>query len=370
MKKNHFISIGLIGLSLFLISWGGTGHYKINTAAGLSFNSEMEQFNGWVSILAAHASDADYRKSDDPTEGPKHYIDIDNYNEFNTQGRIPQTLDSVIAIHGSSFVYGNGILPWATLAAFDSLESCFERRDWDKAVLFASDLGHYVADGHMPLHITKNYDGQYTGNNGIHSRYESTMVNAYISQFTYEGSDATEIQDVRQYVFNYLYTNTGFVSAVIDADDNAKSINSSTSSTEYKMALWDQTKDFTIPLFSNASHALAELIYTAWLKAGSPLMITDAVFTRAHDNGFRLEEVAPNPIRNSTRIHYTLTQASDIQILVVSLSGQLIEMLEQGHKENGSYTIEWQPTDLQSGVYYIVLKSGQYADIKKVVVAR
>lgn len=120
----------------------------------------MSQFNVWVSLLAEHASDADIRKAWDPTEGPKHYIDIDNYPEFLNTGHIPTTLDSVIALHGNDFVYDNGILPWATLTTFDSLQACFEREDWDNAVLFAADLGHYIADGHMPMHITRNYNGQ------------------------------------------------------------------------------------------------------------------------------------------------------------------------------------------------------------------
>ncbi len=176
MKKyirNSFI----IALSLILMSWGYTGHEKISHEASLSFNQQMSEFNAWTDFLAAHASDADERKAWDPTEGPKHYIDIDNYQQFIDNGTIPQTLDSVISIYGYSFVYDQGILPWTTLIAFDSLRACFERLDWTKAKFFAADLGHYVADGHMPLHITRNYNGQYSGNNGIHSRYESTMIN-------------------------------------------------------------------------------------------------------------------------------------------------------------------------------------------------
>ncbi len=367
MKKQFFTILGLISLSIILVSWGSTGHYKINMASGLSFNSDMVQFNAWLSILASHASDADYRKSDDPNESVKHYIDIDNYNEFNTDGSIPQTLVEAIAIHGTSFVYGNGILPWATIAAFDSLESCFKRQDMDKAVLFAADLGHYVADGHMPLHITRNYDGQYTGNTGIHSRYESTMINAYISEIIYEGRETVEIQDVNQYIFNYLYTNYSFVSEVLTADDYAKSVNSNIYSTEYKQALWDQTKEFTIPLFSNASHALSELIYTAWVHA-NPSIFTNLEYTMGAESSFRLEQIAPNPIHNSTQIKFNITQKCDVLLQVLNSSGQLITTLAEGQKERGSYSIEWKPLHLPSGIYYVMLKSGELADIKKVVV--
>lgn len=368
MNKRIFTIIGLIGLSSILISWGGAGHYKINQAAGLSFNSEMDQFNAWVSILASHASDADYRKSDDPTEGHKHYIDIDNYSEFLAEGKIAQSMEEVIAIHGASFVDNNGILPWATLATFDSLENCFRRRDWDKAVLFAADLGHYVGDGHMPLHLTRNYDGQYTGNSGIHSRYESTMINAYISQFIYDGKETIEIQDVNQYIFDYIYESYTTVESVIDADDYAKSVNSSTSSTEYKQALWSATKGFTIPLFSNASHALSELIYTAWVHAGSPLIYTNYVHTLEGVSTFKLENISPNPIKTSAQIKFQLTKNCDVQLQVLNSNGQLISTLVEGQKERGDYNFEWKPAQLPSGIYFIILKSGEFADIKRVVV--
>jgi len=367
LKNRFFAIIGLIGLSFVLISWGGTGHRKISQASGLSFNIEMAQFNTWIVFLTSHASDADYRKSSDPTEGVKHYIDIDNYNEFIITGRIPQTLDSAVAIYGASFVNYNGVLPWATITTFDSLKSCFERRDWDKAMFFAADLGHYVADGHMPLHITKNYDGRDSGNSGIHSRYESTMINAYISQFIYEGQETVEIQDVNKYIFDYLYSSYVFVDSVLLADDDAKKVNSNTYSTEYKQALWNETKGFTIPLFSNASHAISELIYTAWLQAGSPLIVTNHVFDHEAERTFSLEQIAPNPIRNSTQITFNLTQKCDVLLQILSPTGQLITTLAQGQKEKGSYSIVWKPRNLQSGIYYVRLMSGQYTDIKKVV---
>jgi hypothetical protein len=272
--KNLIVKTAVPLIALILISWGSTGHYKINTAASLSYNAQMSQFTYWTTTLADHASDADIRKNTDPTEAPKHYIDIDSYSEFVLQGKIPQTLDSVILLHGSTFVYNNGILPWATLICFDSLRNCFARHDWSKAVLFASDLGHYVADGHMPLHITENYDGQLSGNSGIHSRYESTMINAYIGQINYAGMDISVIPNVNQYIFSYLYSNYIYVDSVLAADNYAKSVSGgSTTSTAYKTALWGETKGFTIPLFRNASHALTELIYTAWVLAGSPAMV-------------------------------------------------------------------------------------------------
>ena len=368
MKKTLYTLFGFIVLALIFISWGSTGHYKINSSASLSFPQEMNQFNSWTTTLANHAADADNRKSSDPSESPKHYIDIDNYPEFNNTGTIPQTLSGAIAAHGSSFVYDNGILPWATKTAYDSLKSCFQRLNWDKAVLFASDLGHYVADGHMPLHITRNYNGQYTGNDGIHSRYESTMINSYISQITYAGENINIILDVNQYIFNYVYLNNSYVSSVIAADNYAKNISSNTSSTEYKTALWNSSKDFTILLFKNASHALAELIYTAWVNAGSPSMTAvTGIENPVSNKTIKLNQNFPNPCADETTISYEVYESAQILIQVTDISGNIVETLLNEHKTPGVYSFNWATYNLPNSIFYLILNTGKEKQIIKVL---
>jgi len=326
----------------------------------------MQDFQSWVGFLSNHASDADYRKSSDPTEGPKHYIDIDNYSEFLTDGRIPQTLDSVLTIYGYSFVEGNGFLPWATKASFDSLRNCLQRRNFTRAQVFAADLGHYVADGHMPMHITKNYDGQLTGNNGIHSRYESTMIGTYISQIIYAGEDIAEISDVNQYIFDYLYTNYIYVDSVLLADTYAKTFGG-TSSTAYKTALWDKTKSFTIPLFKNASHALAELIYTAWVQAGSPSLINTAAPDPMALKIAVLDQNTPNPFTSKSFISYTLNESTNVVIQVRNIEGTIIATLVNDTLSEGRHTCEWIPENVPAGLYYLVLNTGKFTQVKKMV---
>jgi len=366
LKKYFFTSVVILAISLVLVSWGGVGHSKISEASSLSFNQLMQQFQSWVAFLRDHASDADFRKDTDPTEGPKHYIDIDNYSEFIATGRIPQTFDSAIAIHGNAFVIDNGILPWATKASFDSLRNCMQRHDFAKAKIFAADLGHYVADGHMPLHITRNYNGQYTGNTGIHSRYESTMINGYISQIIYTGEDAVVINDVNQYIFDYLYSNYIYVDSVIAADNYAKSQNTNYSSTIYKSALWQKSKSFTIPLFKKASNALADLIYTAWLQAGSPSLVTGISDQDAISNAV-LEQNMPNPFNFSSRINYTLKEHTPVLLQVRDGNGNVVSTLINESLPEGIYTYNWIPGDVPAGMYYITLNTGKHVQIKKMV---
>lgn len=330
----------------------------------------MDQFHAWTNTLASHASDADIRKSSDPSEGPKHYINIDSYPGFLSTKRIPQTLDSVITLYGYNFVNDAGYLPWATKTAFDSLKNCILRLNWAKAVLFASDLGHYIADGHMPLHLTKNYDGQYSNNSGIHSRYETTMIGEFISQITYSGDSIQEVLNVNQYIFNYIYENYVFVDSVLLADTYAKTISSNTATTAYKQALWERTKQFTIPLFKKASHSLAELIYTAWIQAGSPIMTPIMVFSSLSKPAVILEQNYPNPFKETTQIKFFLNENSEILLQIRDVSGKTINTLFSGTLGKGNHTIEWDSQHFRSGVYYTILTTGATVRLKKMILLK
>ncbi len=369
MIKRFLSGFLLISAAVLLISWGSSGHYKISNNVALSFFQQMAQFSAWPQYLADHASDADDRKDTDPTEAPKHYIDIDMYASFNTTGRIPQTWDSVVAQNGSSWVINQGILPWATLITYDSLRNAFLHYNWTKAMLFAADLGHYVADGHMPLHITKNYDGQNTGNDGIHSRYESTMIYGYNSQIVYTGDTVRVIPNVNKYVFNYLYKNYQYIDSILAADDYAYSLSSNYSSSTYKAALWNKTRNLTILMFKNASHALAELIYNAWVEAGSPPVGSTGIAEPKDGKISGLKGVYPNPVHTNSIIQYSVESShKSVKIFLVDYSGQLQSVLFDGSPDAGSYELNWTADGLPKGVYFCVMQSGDYLTVKRIVV--
>ena len=327
------IPVALLMGWLVLSSWGYKGHEIIGENFALSMNDEMNQFESWVPVLANHSGDADKRKSWDSSEGIKHYIDIDNYPEFLENGKIAQDINELIATHGRDFVSKQGILPWATVRAYDTLVVCFEKKDFDRAALIAADLSHYVGDGHMPLHITANYDGQLSGNDGIHSRYESAMISSHENELVYEGSPVTKIDNVEQYVFNYIYESHSFMDSILHADDYARSATASTKSTAYTDTLWARTRDLTISQFQKSSHALAALIYTAWLEAGAPSF---------NDHTFSEELIAFKTMLNAVyyrdsvlMVEFGLNEPSEISCDVLETSGKKIISKEVGHFGKG-----------------------------------
>jgi len=368
IKKILITIISLSGLIIFS-GWGTVGHRKINQHAPASFPHSMEFLRAsWTILLPAHGSDADKRKAWDPDEEVKHYIDIDNYPEFLLNGKIPQTYDSIVALHGESFVLDQGTLPWATLIAFDSLKNCFQRMDWNKAGLFAADLGHYIADGHQPLHLTRNYNGQYSGQDEIHSRYESKMIGTYQNEIVYQDDSAFhQIQDVRGYVFSYIYYNYQDLDSLLFADSTAYANAGYSYSSQYYSMLWDSTKSFTIDLFKRASYSLAGLIYTAWVQAGSPVMPANAIDELSSAGSFNLQNF-PNPFSRETTIHFFIKHPNSTVLLqIYNITGTLLTTLKDDKPGQGVNEIKWDATGYKPGIYYIRLKTDDEIETIKAV---
>ena len=258
MIKKNLSKIVLLLISLVLVGWGSVGHRIINHNSTLSFPNQLNFLLFWADSLAAHGSDADIRKGWDPDEAPKHYLDIDNYPQFVSTGRISHSFDSLVLQYGYTFVLDQGILPWAIMQTVDSLKLSFMQNNWQKAMLIASDLGHYLGDSHIPLHLTRNYNGQYTGQYGIHSRYESNMIGTYQQQIIYSGDTVSYVSNISDFVFDMIYTNYKYVDSVLQADITARNYAGGTNSSVYYQKLWELTKGYTVRLFKNASYDLAD----------------------------------------------------------------------------------------------------------------
>lgn len=357
----------LLALGVLLSSWGRDGHQVISSNAVFSFSPDAGQFLTWADYLVGHSSDADSRRSSDPSESPRHFIDIDNYPEFVASGKIPVSYSAVVQTYGEAFVVKQGILPWATLATYDSLKNCFERMDWAKAAFFAADLGHYVADGYMPLHITANYDGQLTGNKGIHSRYESGMVRKYKAQINCQVKPATLINDPESYIFGYLYQNYPLADSILAADSYAANLAGNTNSEKYTDLLWEKTAGITTRLFSGASFSFASLFYTAWVEAGSPKMPVQTQ-TKTSDQNPDILRVSYNGwFKSSINVSYSISSETKVNISVYGRSGILSEVITDGVQNPGEYSLKWKPNKQARGIWFIVFRSEEDYQVKKVV---
>lgn len=69
----------------------------------------------------------------------------------------------------------HGILPYNLYYSYQNLIRAFAERDEARILRLSADIGHYIGDAHVPLHTTRNYNGQLSGQDGIHAFWESRL---------------------------------------------------------------------------------------------------------------------------------------------------------------------------------------------------
>lgn len=356
-------------------SWGSNTHKFINKNSVMHLPPTMQRFIDSVAYLEKHSTDPDTRRNNNDTafysEQYRHYIDIDDYPNFK---QLPKNLQTVIQTYGWKRVKENGVVFWATQWVMDSLTAQLKRNDWVNAFQTAADLGHYVADAHQPLHVAMNYNGQLSGNYGIHSRYETTMMNANLASIIVTKDSVHYISDPASYIFDYLIDANAYVDSVIAADRFAappSGYNGSGSlPADYYTKLWTASQGYTTELVKKSTVALANLWYTAYVNAG--LLSTTAVRKESFlkPKNFNLRQNFPNPFNPTTQIEFDIAAPARTTLEIYSVDGKLVTTLVNAVLDAGSFSVEWDARTVPSGLYFYRLTAGGNTMTKKLVIVK
>lgn len=155
--------------------WGFYGHRTINEHAVYLLPPEMIVFyKQHVAFLAEHSVDPDKRRYALAEEGPRHYLDLDHYGTY-PYAALPRDRDSAVAKFSEDSLMAHGIVPWWVQVMLQRLTRAFKEKNQPKVLKLSAEIGHYIADAHVPLHASHNHNGQYTGQHGIHGFWESRV---------------------------------------------------------------------------------------------------------------------------------------------------------------------------------------------------
>ena len=155
--------------------WGFFAHQKINYYAVFLLPPEMMVlYKPNIEFLTEHAVDPDKRRYAVAEEGARHYIDIDHYGNYPFDS-LPRKWEDALAKFSEDTILANGIVPWWVQIMQRRLVNAFKEKDQVKILKLSAELGHYIADAHVPLHASSNHNGQLTGQQGIHGFWESRI---------------------------------------------------------------------------------------------------------------------------------------------------------------------------------------------------
>jgi len=137
-----------------------------------------------IEYIERAAVNPDRRRFSVVDEAPRHYIDLDHYGD-SAWHKMPRFWNDAVIQYTEDTLKAYGILPWHINRVYYQLRDAFMIRDPEKILRLSAELGHYIADANVPLHTTENYNGQRTGQNGIHAFWESRLPELFSDNYDF-----------------------------------------------------------------------------------------------------------------------------------------------------------------------------------------
>jgi hypothetical protein len=164
-------------------SWGFFAHHQISRLAVFTLPEAMAGFyKTHIDFITEHAIDPDKRRYVDSLEGPRHFLDADHYGK-NPFARLPQNWYDAVKKYTVDTLDKYGTVPWVIQYNYYWLVKAFKAHDTTAILKTSANLGHYIADAHVPLHLTQNFDGQLTGQTGIHALWETRLPELFSNKY-------------------------------------------------------------------------------------------------------------------------------------------------------------------------------------------
>lgn len=268
--------------------WGFYGHKRINRMAVFTLPPDMFPFfKKNIEFVTEHAVDPDKRRYAMDGEAPRHYIDIDH---FAHEGEdpfevVPQKWEDAVEKFSEDTLMEYGIVPWHVEVMIKRLTYAFEKGDTQYILNVAADLGHYVGDAHVPLHTTENYNGQLTGQKGIHGFWESRLPELYADDYDYFLGRAAYIENVNEKIWKVVHGSHMAVDTVLTFERELNGTYPEDQKYSYETRGTVTTKVYSEGYSHDYNQMMGDLVerrlrmsiifvgsawYTAWVNAGQP----------------------------------------------------------------------------------------------------
>jgi hypothetical protein len=258
-------------------AWGFAAHRLIMTRAIDLLPQELKPFfERYRDEVVVRVVDPDTWRTVGWEEDPNHFLDfgVPEYGPY-PFAALPRDYGAAIEKFGTAALKRNGLLPWREAEEFGNLRRAFEEAGRgsqyavSNVVLLAAVASHYVQDATQPLHATDNYDGQRSGQRGLHARFERDLIERFGTRIRLEPSVPGHIAAIRDFMFDTLLKSYQLVESLLRADKEAVA-----GRTEYDDTYFEtfflKVKPMLEAQLSAAATATAAVIVSAWEQAGKP----------------------------------------------------------------------------------------------------
>ena len=279
--------------------WGFYAHQKINYYAVFLLPPQMLLFyKPNILFLSEHAVAPDKRRYAVADEAPRHNIDLDVYRHLPLDS-LPRRWDSAVAKLSEDTLHKHGIVPWWVQGMQYRLTEAFKEKNGALILKLSAEIGHYIADAHVPLHASSNYNGQQTGQHGIHGFWESRLPELLAQkEWNFFIGKATYIPSTMDFIWQRVLESAAAADTVLQVEkdlskafppdqkyafENRNGMVVRQYSTAYSKAYNTALNGMVERRMQQSILAIASFWMTAWINAGQPDLstLTKTTFTES-----------------------------------------------------------------------------------------
>lgn len=283
--RRHFVA----AVGVFLLAapapahaWGYDVHRFIMDRAIALLPPELRPlFEKNRAIVVERSIDPDtWRVAGFEEEDPNHFLNIDwgGYGTYPFTG-LPREYGAAVERFGVEELRRHGTLPWRIEEVHGNLRRAFEAYAANpigpfNIMLFSGALSHYISDATQPFHAAANFDGQMTGQRGIHSRFETILFERYRSRLTIAPPAIPPVRNPLAFAFDTILESQQLAAPVLKADADAIG-NRDVYDDVYYEAFFRAAGPVFERRINTAIGAVAAVITGAWEAAGKPAVPAD-----------------------------------------------------------------------------------------------
>ena len=270
---------------MYVPNWGFYAHQQINRLAVFTLPAEMMPFfKKNITFLADNAVNPDKRRYAVVGEAPRHFIDLDAYADTSAV-TLPRFYKDATELYGEDTLAKHGLVPWQIQLTKYQLTEAFRQRDVRRILRVAADLGHYIADANVPLHTTRNYNGQLTGQQGIHGFWESRLPESFSQEYDFLTGQAAYVYSPQRAAWQAVFNAYAALDSVLIFEKQLTSefgetrkygfeerngITVKVYSAEFSQAYHEQLRGQVERQMRASVKMVGDFWYTAWVDAGQP----------------------------------------------------------------------------------------------------
>jgi hypothetical protein len=199
---------------------------------------------------------------------------------------LPQKWDDAVLLFSADTLNAHGIAPWWIMVMQARLKKAFRECNADAILKISADLGHYIADVHVPLHASSNHNGQKTDQLGIHGFWESRLPELYAEkQYDFIISPAAYLNSPLHFIWDRVYESAAAADTVLSVEkkiskaypmdfrfayESRNGVVLRQYAAQYADIYHRKLNGMVERRMRDAIHGVASFWFTAWVDAGQP----------------------------------------------------------------------------------------------------